>query len=446
MIVFSLCGAASARAAEVTYAVRDLGTLGGASSRAYAINERGWVVGEAETRDGANRAFLWTPETGMRDLGTFGGAASRAFAINDRGEVGGEAEDAEGRTHPFRWSAEHGMEQLPLPPGMRDGFVHAMNNFGALAGGAESPDGPRALVWTVDGATVPPAIAESASSAAHAVNDLGVIAGRMAAPGETEWVSLAFILDTPNAPTSWVPRAAGGSAALALNAAGDAVGFIEHERALRAARFVRGNGAHVEELDTLDNVYSLAHDVNDNGLVVGVFASSPEDDDRAFVWRDGAMLDLNDWMETAEPWHLVEARGINNAGLIAGFGLLQERERAVLLTPNPATSARRIGVRLAAPAAGASVPANEPLALEAALDPPNARARRVMFYANGVIIGSTTSAPHRLVWEQPAPGVQHLVAVVMSADGRLRRSARVPVTIGAPESGTNFLHSMEVEN
>jgi probable HAF family extracellular repeat protein len=41
--------------------MRDLGTLGGPASGAVAINERGQIAGDAETADGPDHAFLWTP-------------------------------------------------------------------------------------------------------------------------------------------------------------------------------------------------------------------------------------------------------------------------------------------------------------------------------------------------------------------------------------------------
>jgi len=40
--------------------ITDLGMLGGASSKAFAINERGQVVGESQTANGGLRAVLWT--------------------------------------------------------------------------------------------------------------------------------------------------------------------------------------------------------------------------------------------------------------------------------------------------------------------------------------------------------------------------------------------------
>jgi len=65
---------------KVTY----LGTLGGDSSMAYAINASGHIVGQANSL-----AFLYTPETGMIDLHSLVGNVSLRIAtdINDRGQI-----------------------------------------------------------------------------------------------------------------------------------------------------------------------------------------------------------------------------------------------------------------------------------------------------------------------------------------------------------------------
>ncbi|MSU51270.1 MAG: hypothetical protein EXS37_19650 [Opitutus sp.] len=61
--------------------VRELGTLGGGTGTARAINAAGQVVGSSNNAVGQRRAFLY--ENGsMRDLGTLGGDTSSAEAIN----------------------------------------------------------------------------------------------------------------------------------------------------------------------------------------------------------------------------------------------------------------------------------------------------------------------------------------------------------------------------
>jgi len=88
----------------------DLGTLGGPTSEARAINNLGQVVGRADTSTSSvsYRAFVWDSVTGMRNLGTFGATTSEANAINDRGEVAGTAASFIGYTiyngaQGFRW-------------------------------------------------------------------------------------------------------------------------------------------------------------------------------------------------------------------------------------------------------------------------------------------------------------------------------------------------------
>src|SRR5205085_10634863 len=82
------------------YRVVDLGTLGGAQSWAYDLNNDDQVVGYATTPAGQDHAFLFSDANGngladageMQDLGALqGDSASYAYRISDAGQVAGSA-------------------------------------------------------------------------------------------------------------------------------------------------------------------------------------------------------------------------------------------------------------------------------------------------------------------------------------------------------------------
>ena len=83
--------------------ISDLGTLGGSTSAAYAINGAGQIVGYAYTSKGAMHAFLYSGGK-MTGLGTLGyGDTSVAKAINGSGVVAGTASTTYGY-HAFIYS------------------------------------------------------------------------------------------------------------------------------------------------------------------------------------------------------------------------------------------------------------------------------------------------------------------------------------------------------
>ncbi|MFN2567093.1 MAG: hypothetical protein ABR499_19010, partial [Gemmatimonadaceae bacterium] len=76
--------AVGARAAASGYAVTDLGTLGGTSSSAHAINEKGEIVGSSSTKSDGGHAFFRTADGRMLDIGDFS-----AEDVNAAGQVVG---------------------------------------------------------------------------------------------------------------------------------------------------------------------------------------------------------------------------------------------------------------------------------------------------------------------------------------------------------------------
>ena len=82
--------------------IKDLGTLGGSESYAYAINRGGQVVGASTITGDANlHPFLYTDAAGMKDLGGLGGDEATAFGVNAAGQVVGTAQTAAGQARAF---------------------------------------------------------------------------------------------------------------------------------------------------------------------------------------------------------------------------------------------------------------------------------------------------------------------------------------------------------
>ena len=129
--------------------MQDLGTLGGTDSAAFSINERGQIAGMSFTNTTVNPTtgvptldpFLW--ENGkMLDLGTLGGTFGVAFALNNRGQVVGYSDLAGDNTgvHAFLWDQQGGMQDLGTLGGAT-GVALSINDAGDIAGGDSRADG-----------------------------------------------------------------------------------------------------------------------------------------------------------------------------------------------------------------------------------------------------------------------------------------------------------------
>jgi probable HAF family extracellular repeat protein len=115
--------------------VHDLGNLGGALNGASSVNNRGEVVGVAQSpKDGTIHAFLWTRQTGMLDYGAFPGAVATIVGCchtnNDRGDIVGLSIEP---ANPYfgRALIWQGQKPMDLNDFVRDpgAFVHLTGAF-----------------------------------------------------------------------------------------------------------------------------------------------------------------------------------------------------------------------------------------------------------------------------------------------------------------------------
>jgi probable HAF family extracellular repeat protein len=276
-----LCLAVSVQA-EVQYTITDLGTLGGSYSEAHGINDSGQVVGYSSIGNHYH-AFLYNGTT-MNDLGTLGGTSSRAFAINNSGQVTGYGYTDESLHHAFLYDGTT-MNDLGTIGSRYHSYAYGINDSGQVAGYGDT-DVSSAHAFFYDGTTM---------------NDLGTLGG---------------------------PR----SHAHGINDSGQVVG--ESYTAQWDAHAFLYDGTTMNDLGTLGGNASEAFAINDIDQVVGW--SSNGSDWRAFLYDETeGMLDLNNLIPSDSGWALWEARDINSSGQIVGYGYIDEKKHAYLLTPVP---------------------------------------------------------------------------------------------------------------
>lgn len=381
---------ATAFAAE--YDVRDIGTLGGRSAAAAAINERGQVVGIAGTAGTEQHAFLW--ENGeMRDLGTLGGRHSFAWDINEAGQVVGGAQDARGKTRAVKWEGGKARDLGTLEGGEAS-FALAINGRGQVVGFSQAGDGTtHAVLWEAAGQIVDLGTLGGGFAYAVDINERGEVLGMSTTPSghraflwregekfevgpkDAAWSSGLDLNDAGqvvgSAPVGsadallgyrWSPDGTvetfglGGDIVIvaAVNASGHAAGY---------GTLANGSGSAIEasagaELPGMPTELVSAEDappvavhafvyrdgaVIDLGTLGGAHASAVDINvkghvvgasaradgvPRAYVWADGAMGELD-----TPPDASAGATDINDRGEVVGSWAVEGRRRAFLAVP-----------------------------------------------------------------------------------------------------------------
>lgn len=324
----------SAIAATPQYTVTDLGTLGGANSVAYDINNSGQIVGNSATSNGAQHAFLYSGGT-MHDIGLLSGNSAYAFGINNSGQIVGYAATSGGATHAFLYSG---------------GTMHDLGTFGGANSYAYNINDSGQIVGYAQTTTTTHAFLDSGGS----MQDLGTLGGGasegfdISNSGEIVghgWTSgnggdQPFLHSGSGSLTAadCIGPLSGGTngVARAVNNSGQAVGWADTNGGLENAFLYNGT---MHDLGTLGGTESWATDINNSGQIVG-YSLVSGGFDHAFVYSDGFMQDLNNLIPSTSRWTLVEALGNNDSGQIVGIGISPSGRtvEAFLLTPIPEPS------------------------------------------------------------------------------------------------------------
>jgi probable HAF family extracellular repeat protein len=163
----------------------NLGTLGGSAAYATGINDSQRVVGYATLADGSRRAFLWTPGSPdgvpgnpqMKDLGTLGGGASEAYAINNAGQITGYSQTSE-RNRAFRYSGGVMTDLGVLLSGAQHSYGFDINESGRVAGIAYNNSYSTSTAFYYNGSSILELPGRGGgNSSALAISDTDRIAG-----------------------------------------------------------------------------------------------------------------------------------------------------------------------------------------------------------------------------------------------------------------------------
>jgi probable HAF family extracellular repeat protein len=362
------------------YTVVDLGTLqGGTFSQANSLNDNRLVGGNAAAADGTQQAVFWSGPFRI-NIGT-PGLNSGIFGINASGQaaINGETTDKDPynenfcgygtglQCHAFVWQRGV-MSKLPTLGGYNS-TIGNINARGEVIGATETAvrdstcptktvagTGPQlfdyeAVVWGPKAGDIRQLKPLSGDTIGMAlwINDKGQAVGASGTCSNSSPPPLAFgpravIWDADGTPHA-IPNLGSKviNIGISINNAGQVSGASsttdQADPSNGVHAFLWSSEKGIQDLGTLpDDVGSVGGAINDGGDVVGPSFDS-EGNPRGFLWRDGAMYDLND-LAVNSPLFLLWASGINARGEIAGFGVTEKGDvHAYLAIPAPGRNA-----------------------------------------------------------------------------------------------------------
>lgn len=257
----------------------DLNQAPAHNTLAHGINEAGQVVGWIQTAPGELQAFRWQGG-GTTNLGTLGGVSSQAYGISEAGQVVGQSQTETGAWHAFLWTSG-GTDGVPSNPQMQD--------LGTLTG---YPSG----------------------SYASGINMHGQVVGASWNEATGKWRAFLWH-DGVMTDLGILQEGHTSSSASQINDLGQVVGTSRNDATAEERPFLwtpqTPNGT-MTDLGTL-GAGGGASDINESGQVVGASAT-PTGAVHAFRWDDGVMTDLGTLGGSTSYGY-----GINEAGQVVGW-------------------------------------------------------------------------------------------------------------------------------
>jgi probable HAF family extracellular repeat protein len=341
--------------------------LGGYSSFPYSINTRGQTVGESEngnvdplTGSPEFSAVLWNRGPSPSVLGTLGGNQSVANAINDRGQVVGAALNAvldplanafsvpylfvpaATQARAFLWTEAKGMEDLGTLGGP-DSTAVFVNQHGQVAGQSYTNTiiNPATSVPTQDpffwenGEMVDIGSLGGNFGTAQGMNNRGQVIGQSNLAGNQ--THHAFLWDKSRGlrDLGTLPGYAGASEAHWINDAGEVVGESIATLRTGSRAFLWKDGVMIDLGTVADDTCSAALSINSRGQIVGFGAADCRQEDHAFLAENGGpIVDLATLVLRGAAVTMIEGIFINDRGEIAVRGKLSNGdEHALVLLP-----------------------------------------------------------------------------------------------------------------
>ncbi|NOS83215.1 MAG: VPLPA-CTERM sorting domain-containing protein [Nitrospira sp.] len=335
--------------AEAAYEFFDLGTAGGPYSNGWAINNANQSTGSnslgTPTEDQGWVLSRWNGTT--MNLISDPGRFNAGWAINSSGQIaGGSSRDFVGYLHAAVWNGDTRTDLNDLggatdPADNRWSIAAGINDVGQVVGTSVTADteATKAVLW--DNSVDPTVLSTlgGASAEANGINNSGQVVGNSYLSGDEAHHAALWTLSSGDIVDLGTLGGA-SSSALAINAAGLIAGwsFLPGDTDQHATSW---NGSAITDLGTLGGLNSQALALNIGGSIVG-WSELADGSERATLWGDSGIIDLNSLLEPAVAsagWVLRDAAGINDHGWIVGTATNSQLGitdgHAFLLAPTP---------------------------------------------------------------------------------------------------------------